>query len=69
MPEFDDDEVWPICTIPNCYDEVHPKRWALGYRTCLQHGAPPKEFVVAQPFNKGGYQLISPADIKHIGRK
>lgn len=68
MSEFNDDEVWPLCTVPNCTTEVHPKRWALGYRTCLPHGERPKQFTVASAYNKGGLQLITHGDIKDIGR-
>lgn len=69
MSEFEDDEVWPICTWPKCDEEVNPRRWALGYRTCLFHGSATKTYTVAPPYNKGADQLISPSDIKYIGKK
>lgn len=62
-------EDWPECTKEGCGNEVNPKRWALGYRTCLKCGSPLKQFTVAPAYNKGGLQLISPDMLEHIGRK
>lgn len=46
-----------------CGDGVNPKRWALGYKFCLECGidvakAVSEGFTVAIPFNKGAYQYI-----------
>lgn len=66
----DDDPDWPICTYEGCDEPVSPKRIAIiGKVRCLKHGDAPKAFAVAPAFNKGGYQLITPSDIQHIGRK
>jgi hypothetical protein len=51
-----------------CQEEFSEKRAALGYRTCLEHAERPKEFTVAIAFNKGAYQLITPNNIKDIGK-
>lgn len=38
---------WPICTVPGCENEVNPRRWALGYQTCIEeHAQPRREFLV-----------------------
>lgn len=58
-----------LCTNPGCDEEVHPARWALGYKTCIYCGSPKKEYTVAIAYNKGAYQLISENDIQYIGRK
>lgn len=65
----DNTDDWPECTNPDCGNEVNPKRWALGYRTCLKCGSPLKQFPVASPYNKGGLQLITPSEVEFIGRK
>lgn len=62
-------EDWPLCIKEGCGEEVNPKRWALGYRTCLEHGEKQKEYLVAPAYNKGGLQLITESGIKDIGRK
>jgi hypothetical protein len=56
----------PYCKI--CGEEFSDKRYALGYRTCLEHPEPLKQFTVAPAFNKGAYQLISKTEVVHIGR-
>lgn len=67
--DVDDESTWVICSYPKCKNGVHPKRIALGYSTCLDHGGTPKKYTVAPAFNKGPAQLISPDDVKYIGRK
>lgn len=57
------------CAVEGCENEVSIRRWDLGYRTCLECGTPKKQFTVAPAFNKGGYQLITPSNVKDIGRK
>lgn len=56
----------PECIV--CGEEFSEKRAELGYQTCLEHGEAKKDFIVAPAFNKGGYQLISPDDIKSVGK-
>jgi len=58
-----------ICSHEDCEDEVPQGRAALGYRTCLEHGAAKREFPTAIPYAKGAYQLITRADLKSLGRK
>lgn len=58
-----------LCVVPNCEEVVNAKRYALGYRTCLKHGEQRRTFPVAPAYNKGGYQLITPANVEHIGKK
>jgi ribosomal protein L37AE/L43A len=45
----------------NCGDEVHLKRWALGYKFCLPCGdeiAKSRKFTIA-PLNKSNYIAIT----------
>jgi hypothetical protein len=51
-----------------CGEEFSDRRAALGYRTCLQHAEPPKQFTVAPAYNKGGYQVITLNEVLDIGR-
>jgi hypothetical protein len=64
-----DDGTWQLCRSGECSEPVNPKRWALGYQTCLAHPEPRKEFPTAVPYNKGGYQLITRFDLSSLGRK
>jgi hypothetical protein len=57
-----------MATCKTCGEEYSDKRLALGYRTCLKHAEPVKLFTVAPAYNKGAYQLISPAGVLDIGR-
>jgi hypothetical protein len=62
-------EKWPACerqTSPKCDGEVNPKRWALGYRSCVDCGDGKKEFTSA-PMHKSGYVLVTnAADLKFL---
>jgi hypothetical protein len=51
-----------------CGEDFSDKRYALGYRTCLEHSEPPKKFTIAPAYNKGAYQLITRNAIIDIGR-
>ena len=59
-----------------CGEDINPKRYALGYRTCLDCGerdaskrSAQKARQVAPAFNKGAYQYITSVKIaKTIGR-
>jgi hypothetical protein len=57
----------------DCGEEIAPRRWDLGYRTCLECGekmAKQRKFTVAIPYSKGAYQLIHDAeDMKHTNPK
>jgi len=55
-----------ICKV--CGEEFNDRRYALGYRTCLEHSEPPKQFTVAPAYNKGAYQLITRTAVVDIGR-
>lgn len=55
-----------ICTV--CNEEFSDKRFALGYKTCLEHAESKYEFTVAPAFNKGAYQLITKREVIDIGR-
>jgi hypothetical protein len=62
-------EEWPICEVEGCEEEVDPRRVAIiGVPRCLRHGEAPRTFTVAPAFNKGGYQLITPSNVKDIGK-
>jgi len=56
-----------------CGTEIHPRRAALGYSTCLTCGereARSVKHTVAIPFSKGAYQLITNPDLmKHTNPK
>lgn len=52
-----------------CGDDVEPRRWGLGYHTCMNCGeidsqVERKSWCITQPYGKGGYQLIHPDSIK-----
>ena len=65
----DTTEEWPICEVEGCEEEVDPRRVeAIGVSRCLRHGLPRKVYTVAPAFNKGGYQLITPSNVKDIGK-
>ena len=60
----------PKCIVPGCDERVPLKRiQIIGKCVCLKHGDKAKQFTVAPAFNKGGYQLVTEQDVKHIGRK
>lgn len=46
-----------------CGDDVHPKRWALGYRTCLPCGekqaAKDRASWCIAPMHKSNYMLVT----------
>ena len=48
----------------SCGEYVHPKRWQLGYRTCLDCGEVMARAVVHTqlPLNKSNYVYASPND-------
>jgi len=48
-----------ICSNPGCVEDVHPKRFELGYTTCIYCGSPDKKRTITIPYNKGTYQLIT----------
>ena len=64
----------PLCN--DCLVEFSPKRYELGYRTCLDCGATRavKDFnrnarCTAPAYNKGGYMYISSVNMaKDVGR-
>ncbi len=51
-----------------CGEEFSDKRAKLGYKTCLEHPEPLKQFTLAPAYNKGAYQLITRSEIEYIGR-
>lgn len=51
-----------------CGEEFSERRASLGYKTCLAHAEAQKQFTVAPAYNKGAYQLITSANVRHIGR-
>lgn len=47
-----------------CGDDVDPRRWSLGYRTCLICGEERARlerlsWCVVQEYGKGGYQYVT----------
>ena len=48
----------------SCGEDVHPKRWQLGYRVCLACGEVMARAVVHTqiPLNKSNYVYVSPSD-------
>jgi hypothetical protein len=58
--------IMAICKI--CGEEFSERRYALGYKTCLEHSEPMKQFTVAPAYNKGAYQLITRTSVADIGR-
>ncbi len=59
----------PICRNSGCEELIAPERFALGYRTCIYCGSPPKKFTVAIAANKGSYEVIPESQVHLIGRK
>lgn len=56
-----------ICKV--CAEEYSDQRAKLGYKTCLAHPEPPKQYTLAPAYNKGAYQVISRQEVQYIGRK
>lgn len=55
-----------------CGEEYNPKRFDLGYKTCLDCGSPKKEFLLI-PMPKSNYVVGNPSDLigiagSHKGR-
>lgn len=48
-----------ICSNSDCEEDVHPKRFELGFTTCIYCGSPEKKRTITIPYNKGSYQLIT----------
>lgn len=63
-----------MCECRVCGDEIHPKRYALGYRVCLWCGeeqakADRQSWCVA-PMHKSNYMLITDIDdLKGLNNK
>ena len=63
------------CFCRQCGDDIAPARVALGYHLCLSCGdaAARKErsnkWIVAIPYSKGAYQVVSTADIAWLNPK
>lgn len=51
----------PYCRV--CGDEFSIARSALGYKTCLEHGEPRKQFL-AVPVNKSNYVVGTLEELK-----
>jgi hypothetical protein len=51
----------PCCIV--CGDEFSNARFALGYRTCLDHGEPKKQFLTV-PVNKSNYVVGTLEELK-----
>lgn len=52
-----------------CGEEIPLARFILGYETCLKCGSPNPTRTVAIPYNKGAYQLVTPDEVRDLGRK
>lgn len=48
-----------------CWGHVHEKRWALGYKTCLQCGEQQAKMVMhcVVPLHKGTYIAVTNPDV------
>ena len=56
----------------SCGDTFPPRRFDLGYNTCLACGdfaAREVKFTVMPAYNKGAYQLVSRSDIANTNPK
>ena len=56
----------------SCGDTFPPRRFELGYNTCLSCGdfaAREVRFTVMPAYNKGAYQLVSREDIANTNPK
>lgn len=63
---------WKECA--HCGDDVHPHRWALGYRICLACGEDlainqRRSWCVVQPYGKGNYMLVTPESAPSVLRQ
>lgn len=49
-----------MCTLIlcECGGEIHPKRYELGYKTCLSCGSPPPKRTIV-PMHKGHYMPVT----------
>jgi len=57
-----------------CGDDISPKRYLLGYRTCLYCGeeqakADRLHWCVVQEYGKGAYQFVTPQSAKRTLRE
>ena len=42
-----DDSDWPECAVTGCDNLVNPKRWALGYHSCIElHSQKRAQFLI-----------------------
>jgi len=57
-----------ICSNEECEENVDPRRYALGYPTCMYCGSSEPKRTIAIPYNKGAYQLIDRDMVKDIGK-
>ena len=72
---LDDEDARYLCVV--CGGYVDHRRYALGYKTCLQCGEAAakdesrrKASMVQIPYSKGAYQFIyNPADLFHTNPK
>lgn len=50
----------PFCL---CGEEINPKRYELGYKTCIDCGSPPVKFIVV-PVPKSNYVVGTMQDLE-----
>lgn len=53
-----------------CLEIIPRNRAKLGFTTCIEHGGTRNKYPVAIPYNKGGYQLVTPkSSLVELGKK
>jgi len=55
-----------ICSKAGCKEEVDPRRFAIGFTTCMWCGSPEPKRTISIPYNKGTYQLITKAGLEEM---
>lgn len=63
----DDTSDWPICIVPECDNEVNPRRVAVGHHTCIErHADAKKQFPIIE-VPKSNPMVITPGtDVRGI---
>jgi len=57
-----------ICSNTECEEDVNPKRFELGFTTCIYCGSPERKRTITIPYNKGAYQLITDDGLGELKR-
>jgi len=54
------------CSNIDCREDIDPRRYALGFKTCIWCGSDEPKRTISIPYNKGSYQLITEAGLDEL---